>query len=152
MKEITAILAFLTMLTSCEKPQTLSTELPIKYSSVSVTEPETSLPCDDDGYVRAKAVYEYMQENGSGNCVNYACRTYELCCEKGLECQLVWTDAGIYGHVANIVKIGGIWYVLDAEGGYFLDYNYCFTEVVSIDGEHISDSSIISDKSYDELH
>ena len=49
-------------------------------------------------------------------------------------------------------EIDEVWYVLDTEGGYFLDYNYCFTEVVDIDGNHIADSSIISDKSYDELH
>ena len=151
MKELTAILAFLTMLTSCEKPQTISTELPDIYSPVSVTEPETSLPKETD-YDRAKSVYEYMQENGSGTCVNYACQTYEKCSEVGLDCALVWTDAGICGHVANIVNVDGVWYVLDTQGGCFLDYNYCFTEVIDTDGNHIADSSIISNQSYDELH
>lgn len=124
--------------------------------SIAVTEPTTEqkllLPNDGTDYDKAKAVYEYMRQNGSGTCVNHACMTYKLCCDNGLQCRLVWTDAGMYGHVANIVNVDGIWYVLDTEGEYFLDYNYCFTEVVDIDGNHIADSNIISDMSYDELH
>ena len=123
---------------------------------IAVTEPTTEqkllLSNDGTDYGKAKAVYEYVRQNGSGTCVNYACRTYEVCCDNGLQCLIVWTDAGMYGHTANIVNVDGIWYVLDTEGGYFLDYNYCFTEVVDIDGNHIADSSIISDMSYDELH
>lgn len=123
---------------------------------IAVTEPITEtkllLPNDGTDYGKAKAVYEYMRQNGSGTCVNHACMTYKLCCDNGLQCCLAWTDAGMYGHVANIVNVDGIWYVLDTEGGYFLDYNYCFTEIVDIDGNHIADSSIISDMSYDELY
>ena len=123
---------------------------------IAVTEPTTEqkllLPNDETDYGKAKAVYEYMRQNGSGTCVNHACMAYKLCCDNGLQCCLVWTDAGMYGHVANIVNVDGIWYVLDTDGGYFLDYNYCFTEVGDIDGNHIADSSIISDMSYDELH
>ena len=123
---------------------------------IAVTEPITEqkllLPNDGTDYGKAKAVYEYMRQNGNGTCVNHACMTYKLCCDNGLQCCLAWTDAGMYGHTANIVYVDGIWYVLDTEGGYFLDYNYCFTEVVDIDGNHIADSSIISDMSYDELH
>ena len=117
-----------------------------------ITEPKLLLPNDGTDYGKAKAVYEYMRQNGSGTCVNHSCRTYEVCCDNDLQCLLVWTDAGMYGHTANIVNVDGIWYVLDTEGGYFLDYNYCFTEIVDIDGNHIADSSIISDMSYDELH
>ena len=117
-----------------------------------ITQPKLLLPNDGTDYGKAKAAYEYMRQNGSGTCVNYACRTYEVCCDNELQCLLVWTDAGMYGHTANIVNVDGIWYVLDCDGGYFLDYNYCFTEVVDIDGSHIADSSIISDMSYDELH
>ena len=117
-----------------------------------ITESKLLLPNDGTDYGKAKAVYEYMRQNGSGTCVNYACRTYEVCCDNGLQCLIVWTDAGMYGHTANIVNVDGIWYVLDTEGGYFLDYNYCFTDVVDIDGNHIADSNIISDMSYDELH
>lgn len=125
-------------------PTTTGRELP--------TEPETILPNDGSDYGKAEAVYEYMRQNGGGTCVNYARQTYELCIDNGLDCCIVWTQAGLYGHVANIVRVDGVWYVLDTEGGYFIDYNYCFTEVVDIDGNHIADSSIISDKSYDELH
>lgn len=93
-----------------------------------------------------------MRENGSGTCVNYACQTYEMCQNIGLPCYIVWINAGMYGHVANTVKIGDIWYILDAQGGYFLDYNYGFTEVVDIDGNHIADGGMLSDHSYDELN
>lgn len=103
-------------------------------------------------YEKAWEIYSYMHENGSGTCVNYACQTYEMCREVGLPCYIVWTNAGMYGHVANTVEIGGIWYILDAQGGYFLDYNYGFTEVVDIDGNHIADGDMLSNYSYDELN
>ena len=148
-----------------ETPQTATSAATVTISvttaqqtapPIAVTEPTTEqkllLPNDGTDYGKAKAVYEYMRQNGSGTCVNHACMTYKLCCDNNLQCRLVWTDSGMYGHAANIVNVDGIWYVLDTEGGYFLDYNYCFTEVVDIDGNHIADSSIISDLSYDELH
>ena len=128
----------------------------LQVTTVSVTEPNTEpqsiLSHDGTDYGKAKAVYEYMQQNGHGACINYACRTYEMCQEVGLPCYIVWTNAGMYGHVANTVKIGDIWYILDAQGGYFLDYNYCFTEVVDIDGNHIADGDILSNYSYNELN
>ncbi len=116
------------------------------------TEPKIVLENDGTDYGKARAVYEYMCENGSGTCVNYACQTYEMCQNVGLPCYIVWTNAGMYGHVANTVKIGGIWYILDTQGGYFLDYNYGFTEVVDIDGNHIADGDMLSNYSYDELN
>lgn len=128
----------------------------LETQSESDTEPKTEkfsvAPDGRSDYEKAEAVYEYMQQNGYGTCVNYACQTYEQCREIGLECYLVWKDAGMYGHVANIVNVDGVWYVLDTEGGFFLDYNYSFTEVVDTDGQHIADSGIISNYSYAELH
>lgn len=103
-------------------------------------------------YEKALEIYNFMRENGSGTCVNYACQTYEMCQNIGLPCYSVWTNAGMYGYVANTVKIGGIWYILDTQGGYFLDYNYGFTEVVDIDGNHIAYGDILSNYSYDELN
>lgn len=153
----TAITTYTTTSAVTTTTHTTTTKVP-QISSLTTTvtepptEPETILPNDGSDYGKAKAVYEYVRQNGGGTCVNYACLTYELCEDNGLECLIVWTGAGLFGHVANIVRVDGIWYVLDTEGGYFLDYNYCFTEVVDIDGSHIADSSIISDKSYDELH
>lgn len=122
-----------------------------------VTEPITipeiieEIKPENDGtdYEKALAIYEYMLENGSGTCVNYACMTYELCIEKGLECLIVWTDSGIYGHVANAVCVDGIWFILDTQGECFLDSNYGFTEAVDIDGNHVSDCSFISEISYE---
>ncbi len=103
-------------------------------------------------YEKAEEIYNFMRENGSGTCVNYACQTYEMCQNFGLPCYIVWTNAEMYGHVANTVEIGDIWYILDAQGGYFLDYNYGFTEVVDIDGNHIADGDMLSNYSYDELN
>jgi len=107
---------------------------------------------DGSDYSKAEAVYNWMTENGSGTCVNYSYKTYLICQGIGLDCYACWTDSGIYGHVANIVKVDGIWYVLDTQAGAFLDYNYGFTEVVDIDENHIADGRMISDYSYEELH
>ena len=147
--------------TECEPFQTTipektvretDSEGPENQSGEPKTETFSAAPDDRNDYEKAEAVYEYMRQNGYGTCVNYACQTYEKCREIGLECYLVWTDAGMYGHVANIVNVDGVWYVLDTEGGFFLDYNYGFTEVVDTDGQHIADSGIISKYSYAELH
>lgn len=107
---------------------------------------------DGSDYSKAEAVYNWITENGSGTCVNYSYKTYLICQGIGLDCYACWTDSGIYGHVANIVKVDGIWYVLDTQAGAFLDYNYGFTEVVDIDENHIADGRMISDYSYEELH
>lgn len=107
---------------------------------------------DGSDYSKAEAVYNWMAENGSGTCVNYSYKTYLICQGIGLDCYACWTDSGIYGHVANIVKVDGIWYVLDTQASAFLDYNYGFTEVVDIDENHIADGRMISDYSYEELH
>ena len=107
---------------------------------------------DGSDYSKAEAVYNWMTENGSGTCVNYSYKTYLICQGIGLDCYACWTDSGIYGHVANIVKVDGIWYVLDTQAGAILDYNYGFTEVVDIDENHIADGRMISDYSYEELH
>lgn len=116
------------------------------------TEPKIVLENDGTDYGKASAVYEYMRENGSGTCVNYACQTYEMCQNVGLPCYIVWTENQLCGHVANTVRIGDIWYILDTQGGYFLDYNYGFTEVVDIDGNYIADGDMVSNFSYDELN
>ena len=111
-----------------------------------------NLSHDGTDYGKAKAVYDCMIVNGHGTCVNYSYQTYLVCEGIGLECYGCWTDAGIYGHTANIVKVEGIWYVLDTQAGGFLDYNYGFTEVIDKDENHVADGSIISNYSYEELH
>lgn len=116
------------------------------------TKPEIVLENDGTDYGKASAVYEYMRENGSGTCVNYACQTYEMCQNIGLPCYIVWTNTGMYGHVANTVCVNGTWFILDTQGGYFLEYNYSFTEVVDINENHIADGSLISSYSYEELY
>lgn len=131
---------------------TVSENTEKKRSDDSVTMAEIPEIPQKTDYEKALGIYNFMRENGSGTCINYACRTYEMCQEVGLPCYIVWTNAGMYGHAANTVKIGDIWYILDAQGGYFLDYNYGFTEVVDIDGNHIADGDMLSDHSYDELN
>ena len=112
-------------------------------------EPETEPELSD--FEKAQIIYEYMLENGHGTCANYACQTYEKCLEIGLPCYIVWTDAGLYGHVANTVCVNEIWFVLDTQAGGFLESNYGFTEVVNLDCEHIADGEMLSDYSYQEL-
>jgi outer membrane lipopolysaccharide assembly protein LptE/RlpB len=128
------------------------TEQPTEAHAESPAEPTEVQTNDVTDYEKAVTVYEYIQQNGSGTCVNYACQTYEKCHDIGLGCYIVWTGAGLYGHVANIVNVDGVWYVMDVQGERFLDYNYSFTEVVNEDGDHIADSDIISSYSYSELH
>ena len=111
-----------------------------------------SLSHDGTNYGKAKAVYDWMIVNGHGTCVNYSYQTYLVCEGIGLECYGCWTDAGIYGHTANIVMVEGIWYVQDTQAGGFLDYNYGFTEVIDKDENHVAGGSIISNYSYEELH
>lgn len=147
-----------------EKPKSVQTTAPPVIVTTPITEPITEPPAqpetkpeivlENDGtdHGKARAVYEYMCENGSGTCVNYACQTYELCQNVGLPCYIVWTNAGMYGHVANTVCVNGTWFILDTQGGYFLECNYGFTEVVDINENHIADSSLISGCSYEELY
>ena len=162
---------------SDNKPQNNNPSPPVTTAKPAVTNPPTTTPKpqteppapepteeerymgigrnllhDGSDYSKAEAVYNWMTENGSGTCVNYSYKTYLICQGIGLDCYACWTDSGIYGHVANIVKVDGIWYVLDTQAGAFLDYNYGFTEVVDIDENHIADGRMISDYSYEELH
>lgn len=123
---------------------------------VMVTEPEeykeeTASPeCSLSDYEKALEVYNFMTVNGSGTCVQYAYQTYEICCQYGLECYFVWTENQLYGHVANAVKIDGVWYVLDTQAGCFLTENMCgFTEIVDENENHIADADIISSVRYE---
>ena len=131
-----------------ETEQVTETTEPVTESR---TDPAIEPTTERSDYDKAFAVYEYMLENGHGTCVNYACQTYEKCQEIGLPCYIVWTDAQLGGHVANAVQVDGIWFILDTQGGYFLTYNYGFTEVIDMDMNHIGDASMLSDKRYDEL-
>ena len=132
-------------------PQT-QPPLPVPTEEERYMDIGRSLSHNGSDYSKAEAVYNWMTENGSGTCVNYSYKTYLICQGIGLDCYACWTDSGIYGHVANIVKVDGIWYVLDTQASAFLDYNYGFTEVVDIDENHIADGRMISDYSYEELH
>ena len=128
--------------------ETIPETEPVKETD-AITELETVPELSD--YEKAQIVYEYMLENGHGTCVNYACQTYEKCQEIGLPCYIVWTDAGLYGHTANAVCVNNIWFIMDTQAGGFLESNYGFTEVVSMDCEHIADCDMLSNYSYQEL-
>ena len=130
-------------------PETIeSTEIP---ETEPISEIETESIQEITDFEKAQSVYEDMLQNSYGTCVNYACRTYEKCLEIGLPCYIVWTDAGIYGHVANTVCVNEIWFILDTQAECFLEFNYGFTEVVDEDGEHIADGEMLSHYSYQEL-
>lgn len=152
-----------TRVTTRTKPVTttkVTTTAPIQTITTTTTtsaedyyhEIGRNLSHDGTDYGKAKVVYDWMTANGSGTCVNYSYQTHLVCQGIGLDCYICWTDAGIYGHVANVVKVNGIWFVLDTQGGYFLHYNYGFTEVIDINENHVADGSMLSDYSYEELH
>ncbi len=95
-------------------------------------------------------MYNFMTANGSGTCVQYAYQAYEMCCQYGLECYFAWTENRLYGHVANVIKIDGIWYVLDTQAGCFLTENMCgFTEIVDANESYIASADIISSVRYE---
>jgi hypothetical protein len=111
-----------------------------------------NLSHDDSDYGKAEAVYNWMTENGSGTCVNFSWQTYYLCKGIGIECYLAWTPSKLYGHVANVVKVNGTWFVLDTQGQGFLLNNDCgFSEIIDIDESYISSADMISSQRYDEI-
>ncbi len=125
-------------------------------TEVTVTEPEEyeeEIEPPEYGlsdYEKALEVYNFMTANGSGTCVQYSYQTYEMCCQYGLECCFAWTENKLYGHVANVIKIDGIWYVLDTQAGCFLTENMCgFTEIVDANESYIASADIISSVRYE---
>lgn len=122
----------------------------VKVSESEEYEEETEPPmCELSDYEKAVEIYEYMTANGSGTCVQYSYRTYEMCQEYGLECCFAWTENRLYGHVANVVRIDGVWYVLDTQAGCFLTENMCeFTEIVDANESYIASAEIISGVRY----
>lgn len=101
-------------------------------------------------YEKALEVYNFMTANGGGTCVQYAYQTYEMCQEYGLECYFAWTENQLYGHVANVVRVDGVWYVLDTQAGCFLTENMCgFTEIVDANESYIASADIISGMRYE---
>lgn len=129
-----------------------ATTIPEQSEDEKLMEIGRNLPHDGTDYGKALAVYEYMIANGSGTCVNYAYQTYFICKGAGLECYFAWTPAQLYGHVANVVKVDGLWHVLDTQAGCLLTENLCgFTEIVDANESFISDAGIISEIRYDQL-
>lgn len=135
--------------TQSEPPQTTDS------TEVTITEPteyeEEAEPPEYgmSDYVKALEVYNFMTVNGGGTCVQYAYQTYEMCCQYGLECYFAWTENQLYGHVANVVRIDGVLYVLDTQAGCFLTENMCgFTEIVDANESYIASADIISETRY----
>ena len=140
------------------KPQTttvLQTQppLPVPTEEERYMDIGRSLSHNGSDYSKAEAVYNWMTENGSGTCVNYSWQTYYLCKGTGLECYLAWTPSKLYGHVANVVKVNGTWFVLDTQGQGFLLNNDCgFSEIIDIDESYVSVADLISNQRYDEIY
>lgn len=137
--------------TSAEPTEPAETEQITETETTTESVAEPIITPQRSDYDKALEVYEYMLENGHGTCVNYACQTYEKCQEVGLPCNIVWTDAQLYGHVANTVQVEGIWFILDTQGQKFLTYNNGFTEVIDMEMNHIGDAGMLSHYRYDEL-
>lgn len=140
------------------KPQTttvLQTQppLPVPTEEERYMDIGRSLSHNGSDYSKAEAVYNWMTENGSGTCVNYSWQTYYLCKGTDLECYLAWTPSKLYGHVANVVKVNGTWFVLDTQGQGFLLNNDCgFSEIIDIDESYVSGADLISSQRYDEIY
>lgn len=144
-----------------------TTTAPKPQTTVPQTEPPAPEPTEEERYMdigrslshngsdysKAEAVYNWMTENGSGTCVNYSWQTYYLCKGTGLECYLAWTPSKLYGHVANVVKVNGTWFVIDTQGQGFLLNNDCgFSEIIDIDESYVSVADLISNQRYDEIY
>jgi hypothetical protein len=144
--------------TTTPKPQTTTVPqtqppLPVPTEEERYMDIGRSLSHDDSDYGKAEAVYNWMTENGSGTCVNFSWQTYYLCKGTGLECYLAWTPSKLYGHVANVVKVNGTWFVLDTQGQGFLLNNDCgFSEIIDIDESYVSVADLISSQRYDEIY
>lgn len=140
------------------KPQTTTVPqtqppLPVPTEEERYMDIGRSLSHNGSDYSKAEAVYNWMTENGSGTCVNYSWQTYYLCKGTGLECYLAWTPSKLYGHVANVVKVNGTWFVLDTQGQGFLLNNDCgFSEIIDIDESYVSGADLISSQGYDEIY
>lgn len=140
------------------KPQTttvLQTQppLPVPTEEERYMDIGRSLSHNGSDYSKAEAVYNWMTENGSGTCVNYSWQTYYLCKGTDLECYLAWTPSKLYGHVANVAKVNGTWFVLDTQGQGFLLNNDCgFSEIIDIDESYVSGADLISNQRYDEIY
>ena len=140
------------------KPQTTTVPqtqppLPVPTEEERYMDIGRSLSHNGSDYSKAEAVYNWMTENGSGTCVNYSWQTYYLCKGTDLECYLTWMPSKLYGHVANVVKVNGTWFVLDTQGQGFLLNNDCgFSEIIDIDESYVSGADLISNQRYDEIY
>lgn len=140
------------------KPQTTTVPqtqppLPVPTEEERYMDIGRSLSHNGSDYSKAEAVYNWMTENGSGTCVNYSWQTYYLCKGTGLECYLAWTPSKLYGHVANVVKVNGTWFVLDTQGqGFLLNNDRGFSEIIDIDESYVSVADLISNQRYDEIY
>lgn len=76
---------------------------------------------DGSDYGKAEAVYNWIRDNVSGNCQVFSVTTMYACKGIGLECRYAFfSPDDWYGHMANLVNVGGAWYVFDTQGGRFL--------------------------------
>ena len=76
---------------------------------------------DGSDYGKAEAVYNWIQNNVSGNCQVFSVATMYACKGIGLECRYAFFSPDAwYGHMANLVCVEGTWYVFDTQGGRFL--------------------------------
>lgn len=76
---------------------------------------------DGSDYGKAEAVYNWIRDNVSGNCQVFSVATIYACKGIGLECRYAFfSPDDWYGHMANLVNVGGAWYVFDTQGGRFL--------------------------------
>ncbi len=128
---------------------------------------------DMNDYEKAEAIYNYIVNNvtydyshldnlnyrkqftayaalieGTSVCQGYANLFYRMALEAGLECRLISGVAGNVGHAWNIVKLGDIYYNIDAtwdsppENG----FNYFLKGSENFDEHHERDPEFLSEE------
>ena len=109
---------------------------------------------DGSDHGKAEAVYNWIRDNVSGNCQVFSVATMYACKGIGLECRYAFFSSDDwYGHMANLVNVGGAWFVLDTQGQGFLLNNDCgFSEIIDIDESYVSGADLISNQRYDEIY
>ncbi len=76
--------------------------------------------------------------NRSCVCEGYASAFYRLCLECGIDCRFVTGDILGGGHAWNMVKLGGVYYEIDATNDIFLRCRDSVAQLLTLDAEYAS--------------
>ena len=101
---------------------------------------------DNLNYRKQFTAYAALIE-GTAVCQGYANLFYRMALESGLECRLITGMAGNVGHAWNIVKLGDIYYNIDAtwDSPPENEFNYFLKGSENFDEHHERDSEFLSE-------